>query len=517
MNDSNRHALHTRFLRGLELSPDRPAIRLGEKTVTYAEAHELALCWAGSLLAADRPPRVLGVLAGKSVEAYVGVLAGLYAGATVVPLHPDFPVSRTRHMLDRAAVTALLADERGCAVLPDIFDGEPGLPVLAPSATPGPRSIIADPAHALAVPREVAATDNAYMLFTSGSTGRPKGVPITHGSTAHYFGLLDERYDFGPRDVFSQTFDLNFDCAMFDLFCAWGAGAAICQVPAQAYRDLPGFLVERAVSVWFSTPSAISLIRRMGGLVPGAMPGLRWSFFAGEALRCSDAEQWQAAAPRSVVENLYGPTELTVTVSGHRWDPERSPARGINGFAPIGRIHAGHEHLLLTEDDGTSEVEGELCITGPQLTAGYLDPADNAGRFLDRDGRTWYRTGDRVRQLDDGELVYLGRLDSQVQIQGWRVELAEVEHALRGCPGVDEAVAVTRQVDGNTELAVFYTGEFTAPAEFARRLRQVLPQGMLPRRYEQVAELPLNANRKIDRPALAARANAPMVAHQHSA
>lgn len=488
---SAQPALYQRFLRGLALSPDGPALRIGSQEVTYRELHEQALTLAGSLGSA----KVVGVLSGKSVTAYAGILAGLYAGATVVPLHPDFPPSRTRRMLELSGTAAVVADDRGRAALRAAHGDGPAVPVVEP-----------DPAQALAEPRPVEASDVAYMLFTSGSTGRPKGVPITHGSTHHYFRLLDARYDFTPDDVFTQTFDLNFDCAMFDLFCAWGAGATVDPVPPGAYRDIPAHLAERGITVWFSTPSAISLIRRMGGLEPGSLPGLRWSFFAGEALRCSDASDWQAAAPGSTLENIYGPTELTVTITGHRWDPDTSPGLAVNGMVPIGAVHEGHDHVLVAEDGSVSGTEGELLITGPQMASGYLDPEDNRGRFTERDGRVWYRTGDRVRRLPGGELVYLGRLDSQVQVQGWRVELAEVDHALRSCDGVEDVVTVARPTESSTELVVFYTGRVRRPAELARALREVLPKGMLPRHFEHVAEFPLNSNRKVDRPVLAARA-----------
>ncbi|MCP2342716.1 AMP-binding protein [Actinomadura rupiterrae] len=481
--------LHERFLRGLALAPDRTAIRADDGSLTYAETHEAALRQAGAI-AAHGSPRAVAVLASKNLTAYVGLLAALYSGAAVVPLNPRFPAERTRYMLEVSGASLVIADEDGRAALAGTgLD----LPVLAPGGTP------------LAEPRAVAASDVAYVLFTSGSTGRPKGVPITHGANAHYFALMDERYDFGPDDVFSQTVDLNFDCAMFELFCAWGNGAAAHAIPAAAYRDMPAFFADRRMTVWFSTPSGIAFVRKMGGLAPGAMPTLRWSFFAGEALLCADAADWQAAAPNAVVENLYGPTELTITVTGHRWSADASSARAVNGVVPIGAVHPGHDVLLL---DGSSD-EGELCIAGPQMTPGYLDPADNEGRFLERDGRRWYRTGDRVRRLPGGELLYLGRLDAQVQVHGWRVELAEVDHAVRQCAGVQNAVTVTRpDADGALELVVYYTGERTAPVALRRELARHLPEGMLPRVFRHVTEFPLNSNRKVDRGRLAQQAAA---------
>ncbi|MFD3612354.1 AMP-binding protein [Streptomyces atroolivaceus] len=507
MAESAEYALHSRFLRGLAASPDGFAARAGKESRTYARMHDLALSWGGSLARTGSP--AVGVLASRGLTAYTGVLAALYAGAAVVPLRPDFPASRTRQIIEAAGVHAIVADHDGLAVLPDVLDGLAEVSVLAPEApdgaqVPGARLPL-DGATALDEPATVKPDDPAYYLFTSGSTGRPKGVVLTHGGTEHYFRLADARYDFGPGDVFSQAFDLNFDCGAFDLFCAWGAGATAVTIPPGAYVDLPAFIAQQGMTVWFSTPSAIDLVRRVGGLGEGALSGLRWSLFAGEALKCRDAEDWQRSAPASTLENLYGPTELTITIAAHRWSSERSPQAAVNGLSPIGTVHAGHSHLLLGDDGEPCDGEGELCVSGPQLAAGYLDPGDEQGRFFERDGRRWYRTGDRVRRLDGDELVYLGRRDAQVQVQGWRVELAEVEQALRMCD-VRDAVAVAVTGATGTELAAFYTGEAVPTARLVGRLRDHLPAGVLPRHYHHLPEFPLNANRKVDRLRLTAYA-----------
>ncbi|KOG25058.1 AMP-binding protein [Streptomyces viridochromogenes] len=496
-----------RFLRGLEVSPDRPAVRIGSDVVTYREAHNTALRWAGSLMA-DGTPRAVGVLAGgKSTTSYVGLLAVLYAGATVVPLLPNFPAALTRWMIKLAGVDTLIVDDRGLAVLPEITDQETAVRVLDTGGFGDsfPTIPVTSRTDILA-PVQVAPSDQAYILFTSGSTGVPKGVPISHGSFTHYFDLLDRRCDFGPDDVISQTFDLNFDCGIHVVFAAWGAGATVQAVPPSAYRDLPAFLAEHGITVWYSTPSGIWMAREMGGLEKGALDCLRWSFFAGEALRCRDAADWQAAAPGSKVENLYGPTELTITISWHRWSGEESEGRGVNGTVPIGKVHEAHDFRLVTEQGRRSSVEGELWVTGPQMASGYLDPADEEGRFVDLDGRRWYRTGDRVRAHPDGELAYVGRLDSQVKVHGWRVELAEVDHVVRECDGVRGAVTVTRTALHGTELVVFYTGDEVPETVLADGVRAVLPDSVLPRRYVHLANFPLNSNRKVDRIALRERA-----------
>ena len=492
------HALHARFLRGLERVPDGIAIRSTDASLTYAESYRLALRWAGALSAATGgPPAAVGVLADKGVAGYLGVLAALFSGASVVPLSVGLPPARVATMLSTAGARVVLADEVGAALF-----ARTGLDL--PLVLADQR---AEAAPALEAPKSARPEDTAYILFTSGSTGRPKGVPITHASLFDHFQTMDARYpDLGPQDVFSQVLEPNFDCAIFELFAAWGAGGTVCQVPPLAYLDLPAFLTERGVTVWFSTPSAISLLRRMGSLTPGALSTLRLSCFAGEALLCSDVQDWQVAADRAVIDNLYGPTELTLTVTGHRWQPRTSPERAVNGVVPIGAVYRGHDHLLLGPHGEPDPDEGELCITGPQMTSGYLVESDNAGRFLERNGRRWYRTGDRVRQLADGELGYLGRQDSQVQLGGMRIELAEVDHALRGCAEVTEAVTVTRPVADGLELVAFYTGRPAGRLELIRQLRHALPEAMIPRTFRHLAEFPLNANRKVDRLQLAATA-----------
>ena len=508
------HSLTGRFLRGLALSPSRNAIRVPGRTVTYAQAHDLALTWAGNLLGAcEAPPRAIGVLAGKGVVSYAGILAALYCGVPAVPLQPDFPVSRTRHMLAAAGISALVTDDHGYRLLPELGDAA-RMPVLLAGpdqAGPAPgqdaaRTISVRSAAALTEPRPAGPSQGAYILFTSGSTGRPKGVTITHGNLDHYFTELDDRYGFGPDDVFSQVFDPAFDCAIFDLFAAWGAGGTVVSVPARAYHAMTDFVTAAGITVWYSTPAAISVVARRGGLAPNAMPTLRLSTFAGDALKAADAAAWQRAAPEAILDNLYGPAETTITCTVYRWSQDSSPAECLNGIVPIGRMHSGHDYLLLDREGNESATEGELCVSGPQVTPGYLDPADDIERFFVRRGQRWYRTGDRMRLAGNGDLLFVGRNDNQVQVQGWRTELAEIDHHMRECAGVKDAVTVSAMIDGVPGLAAFYTGAPATAAELARQLLKRLPQQMIPRHYQHLDELPLSVNKKIDRQALRERA-----------
>ncbi|PPA60256.1 amino acid adenylation domain-containing protein [Micromonospora chalcea] len=480
-------SLYQWFERTAARVPEAVALEVGGEPVTYRRLRDLADGLAGRIHAeVGRRPRAVGLLAARSLPAYAGYLAALRAGAVVVPLNPAFPPARTARLCRDAGVDALVVDDAGAATAAQVagdavtvrLDGAPG---VAPPAAP------------------VAPDDVAYLLFTSGSTGRPKGVPIRHRNVDAFLTCCRDRYPVGPGDRLSQTFDLTFDPSVFDMFVAWGGGATLVVPQPDEVLTPVRFVNERRITHWFSVPSVVSLARRMRMLSPGAMPGLRHSLFAGEALTLEQARAWAAAAPGSVVENLYGPTELTVTCTGHRLpaDPADWPATS-NGTVPIGDAHPGLDAILRGEDGTVGGDDGELCVHGPQRFDGYLDPADDEDRFVTYAGRRYYRTGDRVRR-EHGTLVHHGRLDDQVKLRGYRIELGEIEMVLRGHPGVQDAVVLAFGAGADVALRAVYTGAAGITAELTRRCADRLPGYMVPARIHHVAALPTNANGKTDR------------------
>lgn len=516
-------SLGSRFLRSAGRHGDRPALQLADQTLTYAQLQALASAMAGALAAhAPGGPLLTAVFAHRSVTAYAGVLAALLRGHGYVPLNPAFPPERTRGMLVHSGCRALIVDKHGARLLDEVLAGvEEPLVLLFPDEEDVSALSARWPVHrflgaeilrkaAPLQPAEPACDEIAYLLYTSGSTGTPKGVMVAHRNVGHFVDAMVERYGVTEHDRLSQTFDLTFDLSAFDMFVAWERGACLC-APTQAQKMFPArYIDECGITIWFSVPSTAVLMSRLRMLKPGKFPRLRYSLFCGEALPAEVMRTWSEAAPNSVLENLYGPTELTIACTLYRWDAARSPAECEHGIVPIGEPYPGMQ--VLVADESLCEVPagqpGELLMTGPQLSLGYYrDPARTAAAFVTPPGRAevFYRTGDRVRRSDPGRpLVYLGRIDNQVKIQGYRVELGEIEAVLREEAGVEAAVAIGWPLTpSGADGVVAFIGADSADTEAIRqRVAARLPPYMHPGEVRLIARWPLNANGKIDRKAL---------------
>ncbi|MDW4918670.1 amino acid adenylation domain-containing protein [Streptomyces californicus] len=489
--------------------PHHTALVADSTTLTYAALLHHAETLAARILEHGGTPRTVALLARRTPATYAAYLAIQRIGAAAVPLNPSAPRARNETVVRDSGSFLVLAD----AAHPAHAAGQaaPLLPVsLSDTAEPAATTLLTNTPPP-------GPQDTAYILFTSGSTGRPKGVVIQHANTHAYLQHAVARTGAGPDSRLSQTFDLTFDPSVFDMFVTWSTGAALVVPTRDELMDPAGFADRHQLTHWFSVPSVISLASRLRRLAPGSMPTLQYAAFAGEPLTLRQASALAAAAPGARLENLYGPTELTITCTGHRLpaDTQDWPST-TNGTVPIGTPHPGADTLIV-DDDLNPSLQGELLVRGTQRFPGYLDANDNHGRFLTGEPATgltpytggnlpptaWYRTGDRVAHHGT-ELVHLGRLDSQVKINGYRIELGEVEEALRSCDGVTEAVVIARTDRPTPALQAVYTGPATQTEPLLAALQKRLPDYMVPRTCLRLDQLPLNPNGKTDRAAVLA-------------
>ncbi|WPB87979.1 AMP-binding protein [Streptomyces malaysiensis] len=510
--------LYDWFRASAEASPEVPALEVLDVTLTYAELRAAAEWMSARMVEAigGRPDRV-GLLTSRTAVSYVAYLAVQRLGATAVPLNPAAPASRNVDITKEGGLDLTVFDDtagdgaaeyrRDAGVRLLDMTGEKWRPLLAPQ----PSDDIPDQVHQ-------PETGTAYIIFTSGTTGRPKGVPTTYASVNAFLTEVIPRYELGPGCRVSQNFEMSFDGSVSEMFSTWGSGSTLCVAQHGDVFTPVRIVNTRRLTHWMSVPSVISFAKRLRALAPGSMPTLRRGLFGGERLGVDQAEAWCAAAPNAVMTNCYGPTETTIVITGYEVPRERADwPETTNRSIPIGLPHPRMDWLLLDEDLRPAD-DGELCVRGPQRFPGYLDPGENAGRFVlmesgsdadsDRgrvhDGREpvtpehYYRTGDRCR-LEGGELVHLGRVDGQVKIRGNRIELGEIESALRCHLSIEEAIVlVVPAADGENELRAVYTGK-EVPADEFTKLVSALPRYMHPRSYHHRESLPLTTVGKVDR------------------
>lgn len=505
----------------------RQAIEVGPKEYAYDAVASLSYNIANTLgNCTESSSAFIAIFGYRSITAYTGILGALLSGYAYMPLSPRFPVERLHTMLWISGCNTMILSEECAEAFLSLGKVAKGLKILCPEPRERIRQLAKElPQHQFIfpeqfamqppkAPRIVRPQDPAYLLFTSGSTGIPKGVVVSHSNVCAYLSYTINRYGVTPEDRFSQMFDMTFDLSVHDIFVSLLSGACLCVVPESSLMAPAKFIKEKQLTMWFSVPSVAMFMSGMRMLKPDSFKSLRYSLFCGEALPAKSAEMWQKAAPNSILENLYGPTEATIAITNYRWDNEVSHHQCANGVVPIGWPFDNHSVRVV--DQNGREVqkgsEGELCLSGPQVTSGYLNNSvETEKRFVifeNAPESVWYRTGDWVLQNKDGCLQFLGRVDDQIQVRGYRVELQEIDKVLREAAGVELAVCVPKITTPGSADAIFAFIEGNpdrfSTAEIFDTCKKRLPEYMMPEAIFFIEKMPLNDNGKINRKELAA-------------
>jgi len=465
--------------------PDAIALEDGEKRLTYAELGAAAGAIAAGLVAAGvRPEDVVAVCLPRSWRAVCAYLGAVRAGAGYMPLNPAHPRRRRERLVELAAARVLVGD--GSEGSLDVGD------LLATTAAEAP-------------PEPPGGDRLACILFTSGSTGTPKAVEITH------VGLVNLLR--GPSDLLPTAEDavlhkalLDFDGSILEIWSALLNGARLVVSPPGDPNPVTigQVIVKHEVTMAVFPPG---LLAEMAQAALPSLGGLRVLVSGGDVLPTALAEELRAASPHTRLVNIYGPTETTIFACAYELSGE------VDGTVPIGQPPPGYA-LHVLDEDGKPVADGEpgeLWIGGVGVARGYRnDPERTAERFHPDpfDGGRMYRSGDLVRWREDGQLLFLGRVDDQVKLAGHRVEPGEIERALAAQPEVREAaVAVREDVPGHKRVigyAVPRQGAELDPAELRSRLEEELPKFMVPAAIVPIESMPQTERGKVDRKALPA-------------
>ncbi|QCI11573.1 amino acid adenylation domain-containing protein [Pseudomonas putida] len=487
--------------------PERIAAACLDEQWRYAELDRYANRLGHALLAAGlQPDSPVALLAERGLPLLGMIVGTLKAGAGYLPLDPAHPHQRLAGIVQRSCAPVLVCSAE-CEAQARLLLDELG------DAAVRPRLLVWDQVQAgegsdTAPGIGVSGQHLAYVIYTSGSTGVPKGVAV------HQAGMLNNQLSKVPylaldeHDVIAQTASQSFDISVWQFLTAALCGARVQIVPDAIAHDpaaLLGHVRDTGITVLESVPS---LIQGLLAEPAGALDGLRWMLPTGEAMPPALARQWLQTYPAVPLVNAYGPAECSDDVALFKVDE----ASAAGSYLPIGTPTDNNLLYLLGDDLSPVPLlaDAELFIAGTGVGRGYLaDPARTAASFLPNPfgapGERLYRTGDLARRRVDGVLEYVGRVDHQVKIRGYRIELGEIEARLRELPQVRDAAVAAQQAATGHYLVGYVVGCEDWQA-IKQHLAQTLPEYMVPRHWQAMQQLPLNANGKLDRKALPALA-----------
>lgn len=504
------------------------AISFKSARLTYDELNRLSnqvasfLCQIGI-----QSGHVVMILMERSVEVYIAILGILKAGAAYLPVDSGTPPERVHAILAQSRVQAVLTksrflsllDAQGVNYVVTLDDLKPFQKAKRRSGKVFEKEDIAL-CPDVDLPLRSSATDLAYVIYTSGSTGTPKGVMIEQRSVINLVSWTQKTFGLTHQSHVAQNYSIAFDASVQEIFSAWVSGATLYPIPEDIQVNPPLFvswLREHTITYWDTIPSLWYQIVHFVASQPDdqriAFPQLAVLVLGGEVLHADKVHEWVKLVNHAhKIYNVYGPTEATVTTTYYLVSPDEK-----HSSVAIGQPVDNADVYILDENlyHCPPNVEGEIWIGGIGLARGYLNAEElTRSSFLSIDlagkgKQRLYRTGDFAKLLPDGNMEFVGRRDEQVKVRGYRIELAEIEAALRNCSGVEDAVVLVKDEAESRKIIAYYvhTNEETSITELREDLKEKIPHYMLPHYFIRLTAIPLTANHKVDKAALLRFAN----------
>jgi len=485
-----------------EKFPNRNAFFISNVFYTYQQLAQNISRVRQSLNEKINGNKLVGILVADEIsfEVYSSIFGVLFCGRGFVPINIQDPIERISNIVEQCNLRFIIANIPNEKT--DEIEKHCKVSCLFSSQFPDSEINISLP--------NLDETQIAYVLFTSGSTGIPKGVQINWKNVNSLLAAFFEfGYNIDENDRFLQMFDLAFDFSIMCYFIPLSIGACVYTISSDGikYSNVYTTLEEHKITFAAMVPSFLSYLRQYFSEI--LLTDLKYSFFCGEALHEDIISEWSHCVPNALIQNAYGPTEATVFCTVYNWQRENIKIKNVNGTIPIGKP-ISNTYIIIVDDE-LNELpngsKGELCISGAQLTAGYLNAENNDRTFFSKEikGETtrFYRTGDLAYFDEDGDLIFLGRTDNQIKFHGFRIELSEIEFHARKFTYPSEPVAIFYKNNlGIEQIHLFvedYKNDLSALKIF---LETNLPYYMVPNSISTIELFPLNKNGKIDRKAL---------------
>ena len=500
---------------------NKTAISYGKEKVTYKILNEVSQKIARFIFEFDNKSNVVGIVGQRNFSVYYGILGSIYSGTTYVPINNKYTTDRIIKIIKEANINILIGNKDSIYSIKDAINPTDIKCILFPEEDFnenknnffGKIKIFSKAdliSLQLLLPIKVKSNHIFYILFTSGSTGYPKGVMVSDENVDTFIENINKFYDFNVGYKSSQTFDLGFDPSIVDMFLTWINGGQLC-ILSQSELIMPyDYLKREKINFWYSVPTLVKFMIKMGYLVPNSFPDLKYSIFTGEALPQDLCDAWQIAAPNSTIENGYGPTEATVNISRFVYKNKDRSREFSNNILPIGTIYKGHQFAIIDESLNKLKkgAKGHLVVKGKQIVSGYLNNEEKTNTSFikmdwDKTNQKWYLTGDLAFINDFDEIEYLGRIDDQIKIAGRRVEIGEIESALIKTNKIKDIIIVPKKDSDGIVISLigFTTSKISNEDKTSinKSALKFIEKLFLPSKIIIIDKIPINTSGKTDR------------------
>ena len=476
---------------------------------TYNQLYSAASNITNMILNISNEKQPVIIMGSKSFFTHAGIIGTVMAGSYYTPLNETFPIERNIDIIKISNAQSIVIDIDDFKNYENILDSIDDYNIICPEKD---LEYITKrfPNHKVRCngqsKQNIAAEENdaVYMLFTSGSTGIPKGIKISHYNLYNYIKTFTKRNSITDNDRFIQMNDLTFDLSVHSLFLSILHGACL-YVPNNSEKINPvKFIYKHSITHALMVPSSITFMKKMRVLKEQFFCSLKYLAFAGETLPFHDAILMAEVTPHAKLENIYGPTEATIACTYFEFDKNTKELPVYSGSMPIGNAYDGMNVELF--DNNLNKIIdnsiGQIVLSGKQLAKGYVNNEEQTKeKFILINNELHYLTGDLGRKIN-GEIVFLGRNDSQVQIKGYRVEIFEIEHAISKINGIISNAVIPTPVGAATyeNTTAFITCNTNIDLiKIKEELSKKLPNYMVPNNIIILDNMPLNSNGKIDR------------------